>query len=59
MNPIFHAASEATTMGWLMATMTVVFFLFFLGWAWYAYRPGNQELMNMAARMPLDDGGEA
>lgn len=59
MNPIFRAAADATTMGWLLADMTVVFFLFFAGWAWYAYRPGNRDLMEAAARMPLDDGGEA
>ena len=59
MNPIYHAASESTTMGWLLADMTVVFFIFVAGWAFYAYRPANRELMDMAARMPLDDGGEA
>jgi len=57
MNAVFHAAAEATTMGWVMGIMTAVFLFFFLGWTWYAYRPGNRKLMAAAALMPLEDDG--
>lgn len=59
MNPIFHDAAQAAQHGWLMGVMTFVFLAFFLGWAAWAWAPSNREHMDRAARMPLDDGGDA
>ena len=56
MNPIFKAAAEATTGGWLLGVMTIVFLAFFILWTWWAYRPANRAKMAAAALMPLDDG---
>ena len=58
MNPLLREAAESVQMGWLLGLMTVVFFLIFLAWVWYAYNPANRELMEEVARMPLSDGGE-
>ena len=41
--------------GLLAGTMTGVFLLFFLGWAAWAWWPGNRSMMEAAARLPLDD----
>lgn len=56
MNPVFKAASEALTQGWLMGGMTVVFMMFFALWTWWAYRPANREAMAAAALLPFDEG---
>ncbi len=43
------------TGGTLMGITTVAFFLFFLGWLWWLYRPGAAALIREAALLPLDD----
>jgi cytochrome c oxidase cbb3-type subunit 4 len=58
MNPLLRQAVEAVQSGWLGGVMTVVFFVFFLGWIWWAYSPRNKDLMDEAARLPFMDGGE-
>ena len=55
MNPVFKAASEALTMGWLMGIMTLLFMTFFSLWVWWAYRPSNREAMAAAAQLPFDE----
>jgi cbb3-type cytochrome oxidase subunit 3 len=59
MNPLLQEAAASVELGWVLAAMTVVFFAIFLGWVWYAWSPGNRSLMEEAAQMPLNDGGEA
>jgi cbb3-type cytochrome oxidase subunit 3 len=59
MNPLLQEAAGSVALVWVLSTMTVVFFAIFLGWIWYAWSPGNRPLMEEAARMPLNDGGEA
>lgn len=59
MNPLLRDAAGAVELGWLLGAMTVVFFAVFLMWVWYAWSPGNRELMEEAAMMPLSDGGDA
>ena len=58
MNPLLQEAAGSVELGWVLSTMTVVFFAIFLGWIWYAWSPGNRPLMEEAAQMPLNDGGE-
>ena len=58
MNPLLREAAASVQMGWLLGAMTVLFFLAFLGWVWYAYKPGHKELMEELAQMPFMDGGE-
>jgi cbb3-type cytochrome oxidase subunit 3 len=56
MNPLFEAAKAGLTQGWLMALMTVIFFVFFSGWVLWAWWPSNRKNLEAAARIPLDDG---
>lgn len=58
MNPIFHAAKDAHDLGGLGAAMTVAFFVCFLGWTWWAYRPAHREQMEAYGRIPLEEDGE-
>lgn len=58
MNPLLKEAAGAVSMGWLLGLMTVVFLVTFVAWIWYAWSPANRELMDDAARMPINDGGE-
>ncbi len=55
MNPVIEAARNAAEGGGLLAVMTVVFFLFFLGYAAWAWWPSNKRHMDEMARAPLDD----
>jgi cbb3-type cytochrome oxidase subunit 3 len=55
MNPITHAAAEQSTHGWLMAGITALFFIMFMLWTWYAYRPANRARHDANARLPLQD----
>ena len=59
MNPLLREAAGAVQLGWLLGAMTVVFFAIFLGWIWYAWSPGNRQLMEEARQMPFAEGGEA
>ena len=59
MNPLLQEAAGSVELGWVLSTMTVVFFAIFVGWIWYAWSPRNRRLMEEAAQMPLNDGGEA
>lgn len=55
MNPVFREASAMSTGGTLMGMTTVAFFLFFLGWMWWLYRPGSAAQIREASLLPLDD----
>ncbi|MCK6501959.1 cbb3-type cytochrome c oxidase subunit 3 [Myxococcota bacterium] len=55
MNPLIEAARQAATDGWLMGVMTVFFFLFFIGYAIWAWLPSNRRHMDEMAQLPLDD----
>jgi len=59
MNPLLREAAGAVSLGWLLGVMTVIFLAVFLGWIWYANSPRNRSLMDEAARMPFDDGGDS
>ncbi|HKJ02288.1 MAG TPA: cbb3-type cytochrome c oxidase subunit 3 [Longimicrobiales bacterium] len=59
MNPLLREAAASVELAWVLSTMTVVFFAIFVGWIWYAWSPRNRRLMEEAAHMPLNDGGEA
>ena len=53
MNHVLHEAAETARLGWIMGVMTVLFLTCFLGWIWWAYRPGNRARMEEDARLPL------
>ncbi len=59
-SPLIQQANDALAHssgeGLLMGTMTVIFLVFFVGWAVWAWLPANKDRMEAAARMPLDDG---
>lgn len=55
MNPVIEAARQAAEGGELLAAMTAVFVLFFLGYAAWAWWPSNKAHMDEMARAPLDD----
>jgi cbb3-type cytochrome oxidase subunit 3 len=55
MNPVFREASALATGGTLMGATTVGFFLFFMRWLWWLYRPGASAQLHEAAHLPLDD----
>jgi cbb3-type cytochrome oxidase subunit 3 len=57
-NPLIQEAAGSIELAWVLSAMTVIFLLVFLGWIWYAWSPRNRPLMDEAARMPLNDGGE-
>jgi len=56
MNPLMREAALGVEMGWLLGLLTVVFFLSFMWWVWYAYSPRHKELMRDASLMPFDGG---
>ena len=58
MNPAFRAAAQTVELTWIMGVMTVVFLACFAGWTWWAFRAGNRERMEHAARLPFMDGGD-
>jgi cbb3-type cytochrome oxidase subunit 3 len=41
-----------------LGVLTVLFLLGFLWWVWYAYAPKHKTMLEEAARLPFDDGGE-
>ena len=55
MSQVAHEVMFADSSGLLAGIMTGVFLLFFLGWAAWAWWPGNRSMMEAAARLPLDD----
>lgn len=55
LNPVFKAAAENTSLGWLMGLTTVLFMSAFLGWIAWVYLPSNRAGMEEASRMPLED----
>lgn len=57
-HPVIEAARQAAQGGWLMGGMTVYFFLFFIGYAAWAWWPSNKRHMDEMARLPLDDDDE-
>ena len=59
MSDLFRQSDETACMDWVSGAMTVFFLAVFVGWTVGAYWPGNKAAMDAAARMPLDDGGEA
>ncbi len=59
MNPIKDAVAGAADYGWIPGVMTLAFLLFFVAWVLWAWWPSNRQLMEAAARLPLDDGDES
>jgi len=55
-NPLLREAAGSVQLGWLLAFLTVLFFLSFLYWTWWAYTPHNREAHEEAAQMPFMDG---
>ncbi|HMV67541.1 MAG TPA: cbb3-type cytochrome c oxidase subunit 3 [Myxococcota bacterium] len=55
MNPVTEAAAQQASYGWLMSGITALFFVMFMMWTWYAYRPANRARHDEAARLPLQD----
>lgn len=55
LNPVFQAAAENTSLGWLLGATTVFFIASFAGWVWWVFRPANAATMEAASRMPLED----
>jgi cbb3-type cytochrome oxidase subunit 3 len=59
MNPIINAASDGSTLGWLMGITTVVFIATFAYWTWWAYTARNKARWEADSRLPLNDGGDS
>ena len=55
MNPVYTAAADNATLGWLLGGMTVCFLLFFLGWVVWAWLPSNRARLDAAALLPLEN----
>ena len=58
MNPLVREAANSVQLGWLLGAMTIVFFVAFVGWAWWAYAPSRRQLMREYANMPFDEGAD-
>lgn len=56
MNPLMQEAGQSVELGWLLGVVTVVFFLSFLFWTWYAYAPSRKQIMEQASRIPFEGG---
>ena len=56
MNPLKIEAVASVQMGWLLGALTIVFFVSFLYWIWYAYAPSRKQFMHEASLMPFDGG---
>ena len=56
MNPLFNQAERVASGGTFLGVMTIIFLVFFISWALWAYAPHRKADMDAAARMPLDDG---
>ena len=56
MNTLLREAGASVEMGWLLGAVTVVFFVSFLYWTWYAYAPSRKEIMEQASRIPFEGG---
>jgi len=55
MNPIYREAAVQFGDATFMGVLTILFIGVFLGWAWWAWRPANRELMERYGAMALDD----
>ena len=58
MNPLLQEAAESVRFGWLLGALTLLFLAGFLWWVWYAYTPKHKKMLDEAARLPFDDGGD-
>lgn len=56
MNPLKVEAVASVHMGWLLGALTVVFFVSFVYWIWYAYAPSRKQFMHEASLIPFDGG---
>lgn len=56
MSTLLHQMTEGANGGLLMGGLTAFFTLFFVGFALWAWSPGNRKLMELSARIPFDDG---
>lgn len=56
MNTLTREAASTVQFGWLLGLLTVVFFVAFLYWVWYAYAPSRRAQMTEASLMPFDGG---
>ena len=59
MNPLLKEAAESVQLGWLLASMTVLFLGCFLFWIWWAWSDKNKARMEADSRLPFNDGGES
>lgn len=59
MNDVFRTAAQHVSHGWVLGVTTVLFVAVFAFWAWYALRPAHKQMLDDAARLPLNDGGDA
>lgn len=59
MNPLIQEAAASVRLGWIMALMTVLFFMSFGFWTWWAYRGPNKARWEADSRLPFSDGGES
>lgn len=53
LNPLFQAAAENTSLGWLMGLTTILFLSAFIGWVWWVYRPDHKAALEAAGMIPL------
>jgi cbb3-type cytochrome oxidase subunit 3 len=58
MSHILREMTRGASLGWLMGVTTVVFFLTFLFWAWWAYTARNRARWEADSRMPFNDGAD-
>lgn len=58
MNPVWKEAARLVEGGWIMGAMTVLFFVCFVGWTWWAYAKHNRAKFEDAAMLPLSTGDE-
>ena len=59
MNPLLKEAAESVQLGWVLASMTVLFLGSFLFWIWWAWSDRNKARMEADSRLPFNDGGES
>jgi len=57
-NTLTREAASSVELGWVLGLLTVVFFLAFIYWFWYAYAPSHRARMTEASLMPFDGGEE-
>jgi cbb3-type cytochrome oxidase subunit 3 len=59
MNPVFKEAAYFVEHAWIMGATTVLFFMCFAGWSWWAFAKRNRRRFEEAALLPLTTGDDA